>query len=125
MNSVTRQLGASFFSWLALIGLLGFAAVMGLRIIPIYIDSFTVDQILEEVVTESRTKKMSRHQLWSSISKRLDINNIRNIKKDHFAFKIERGKVVITLKYEVRTRLVGNLDAIASFEKTHIASSDG
>ena len=125
MKSVTRQFGASFFSWLFLIGLLGFAGVMGLRIMPIYIDSYTVDQVLEEAVTESRTKKMSKNQLWASISKRLNVNNIRNINKEHFKFKRERGKLAITLKYEVRTKLVGNLDAIASFEKTHIASSDG
>ena len=125
MSPVTRQFGASFFSWLFLIGLLGFAGVMGLRIFPIYLDSYTVDQILEEVVTESRTQNMSKNQIWSSIKKRLDINNIRNISKENFELKRERGKAVITLKYEVRTKLVGNLDGIVSFEKTRIISSDG
>jgi Domain of unknown function (DUF4845) len=125
MNSVARQFGASFFFWLFLIGILGFAGVMGLRIIPVYINSYTVDKILEEVVAESRTKTMSKNQIWSSIKKRLDINNIRNIRKENFEFKRERGKIVITLKYEVRTKLMGNLDGIASFEKTHSVSSDG
>jgi hypothetical protein len=124
MNSVTKQFGASFFFWLFAIGILGFAGVIGLRIIPVYVNSYTVDKILEEVATESRTKTMSKNQIWSSISKRLNINNIRNIRKEHFEFKRERGKAVITLKYEVRTKLLGNLDGIASFEKTHIVSSD-
>jgi hypothetical protein len=125
MNSVTRQLGASFFFWLFAIGILGFAGVIGLRIIPVYLNSYTVDKILEEVATESQTKTMSKNQVWSSIKKRLDINNIGNIGKEHFEFKRERGKTVITLKYEVRTKLVGNLDGIASFEKMQIVSSDG
>jgi hypothetical protein len=124
MNSVSRQLGASFFFWLFAIGILGFAGVMGLRIIPVYLNSYTVDKILEEVATESRTKIMSKNQIWSSIKKRLDINNISNIRKENFKFKREREKTVITLKYEVRTKLVGNLDGIASFEKTYNVSSD-
>jgi hypothetical protein len=125
MSSVTRQFGASFFSWLFLIGVLGFAGVMGLRIIPIYLDAYTVDNILEEVATEARTKTMSKNQIWSSIKKRLDINNIRNLSKENFEFKRERGKEVVTLKYAVRTKLVGNLDGIVSFAKTRIISSDG
>lgn len=80
-------------------------------------------KILEDVANDSRTKKRNRSQIWATISKRFDINNIRNVKKEHFSFKREKGKTSISVTYEVRTKLVGNLDGIVAFEKTQVFDS--
>jgi hypothetical protein len=123
MVAIKHQAGASLLLWMFLIGAAGLAAVVGMRLAPIYIESYMVDGILEEVALESRNKKRNKHQVWSSMSKRFTINNINKIKKEHFSYKHEKGKLILSLKYEVRTKLVGNLDGIASFEKVQTTDS--
>lgn len=117
MQSLKKQAGASFLVWMVLIGILGFAAVMGLRLFPIYMESYTVGKILEDVALNSVNKSRNRNQLWSTIEKRLNINSVNNVKREHFSFKREKGKTTISIKYEVRTKLMGNLDGVATFEQ--------
>ncbi len=102
--------------WMIIIGFTGLTAVLGMRLIPLYLESYTVGKILEDVALEFRGKRANKNQIWSSISKRLDVNSIGDIKKEHFIYKKDKGKTLISLKYEARTELVGNLDGVASFE---------
>jgi hypothetical protein len=113
-----QQLGATFITWLMLVGILGFLAVAGLKLIPVYMQYGTIVSVMEDVAKEQTPGKKSATTIWKSIDKRLHINNVRYIKKENF--KYERGNLVdtMTIKYEVRTPLFGNLDAVAKFEKS-------
>lgn len=124
MKTVNRQSGASLLLWMILLGLGGVVLVVGMRLVPIYIESYMVDEILEEVALESGGKERNKNQLWSSIYRRFTINNIKNIKKEHFSYKKEKGKTIISLSWEVRTKLIGNIDGILSFERSRIIESD-
>ena len=78
----------------------------------------TIVSVMEDVAKEQSPGKKSPTTIWKSIDKRLHINNVRYIKKENF--KYERGNLAdtMTIKYEVRTPLFGNLDAVAKFEKS-------
>ncbi|MEN8129307.1 MAG: DUF4845 domain-containing protein [Pseudomonadota bacterium] len=125
MTAIRKQTGASMLLWMAFIGVAGLAVVLGMRLGPIYIESYMVDGILEQVALESRDKKRNKAQLWNAISKRFTINNVNTVKREHFFYKRERGKTNISFKYEVRTKLVGNLDGIMAFEMARAFVSDG
>ncbi len=113
-----KQIGATFITWLMLAGILGFLAVAGLKLIPVYMQYGTIVSVMEDVAKEQSPGKKSPTTIWKSIDKRLHINNVRYIKKENF--KYERGNLAdtMTIKYEVRTPLFGNLDAVAKFEKS-------
>lgn len=115
MRSLVRQSGMGFLSWMVLIAVLGFGSVIGFRLVPIYLQAYTVDQILENVAVDSENKNWGKGQIWDSISKRLDINGIGDIQKGDFSFSREKGKTTIAINYEVRLKLVGNLDGVAQF----------
>ncbi|MCP4407376.1 MAG: DUF4845 domain-containing protein [Gammaproteobacteria bacterium] len=125
MTAITKQTGASMLLWMAFIGAAGLTVVIGMRLGPIYIESYMVDGILEEVALESRDKKRNKNQIWNAISKRFTINNVNTVKREHFFYKKERGETKISFKYEVRTKLVGNLDGIMDFEMAKSFVSDG
>jgi hypothetical protein len=113
-----KQIGATFITWLMLVGILGFLAVAGLKLIPVYMQYGTIVSVMEDVAKEQSPGKKSPTTIWKSIDKRLHINNVRYIKKENF--KYERGNLADTMmiKYEVRKPLFGNLDAVAKFEKS-------
>lgn len=118
MKSFKSQKGMSFLGWLIVIGIAGVSIVAGMRLIPIYLESYTVSEILKDVALEYRDKQASKNRVWSSISKRLDVNSIEGIKMENFSYTKGKGEILISLKYEMRTKLVGNLDGVASFEYT-------
>ena len=115
-----QQIGATFISWLMLIGILGFLAVAGLKLIPVYMEYGTVVSVMEDVVKdqEQTPGKASPKLVWKSIDKRLSINNVDYVKPENYKFERGNGADTITIQYEVRTPLFGNLDAVAKFEKS-------
>jgi hypothetical protein len=116
MQRLSTQAGASMIFWLVVIAAVGFAITIGLRLFPVYLHAYTVDSILKDVVNEARATDRSPEQIWASIDKRLDINDIDDIKRENFSYKNDKGVITVAIRYEDRTELVGNLDAVAKFE---------
>ncbi len=86
MSFRKRQRGMSFLSLMAIAGVLGFAAVIGLKLFPIYMDSWKIDGIMEAVIGEAGINQQSRQEVIESMLKRLDIDavdavNYRNYKE--------------------------------------------
>lgn len=122
MSFRKRQRGISFLSLIAIVGMLGFAAVLGLKLIPIYMDSWKIDGVMEAVINESGIDEQSRQEVISSLLKRLDINaadavNYTNYKESLTVIK-RKNKVTINIFYRVKTPLIGNLTLVAEFDKS-------
>jgi Tfp pilus assembly major pilin PilA len=118
MVNRNNQLGMSFISWLLVIGIAGALAVVGLKLIPVYMEYGTVVSVLEDIAEQQAASRHTPAAVWKSIEKRLEINNISYIKKEDFKSEKTNGGEKFTIKYEVRTHMFGNLDTVASFDKT-------
>lgn len=122
MSFRKRQRGISFLSLIAIVGMLGFAAVIGLKLIPIYMDSWKIDGVMDAVISESGVNEQSRQEVINSLLKRLDINeadavNYTNYKESLTVIK-RKKKVTINIFYRVETPLIGNLTLVAEFDKS-------
>ncbi|MGI8739365.1 MAG: DUF4845 domain-containing protein [Gammaproteobacteria bacterium] len=95
--------------------IVGFAISAGIRLVPIYINAYTVETVVREVTAEPGGGDRNPGEIWASIYKRLDINDVENIKHEHFVYARDRGVTTIGVKYEARTPLFGNLDMVAKF----------
>ena len=122
MSFRRRQRGMSFLSLMAIAGMLGFAAVIGLKLFPIYMDSWKIDGVMKAVISEPGINQQSRREIIDSMLKRLDIDavdavNYRNYKE---SLTITRRKNNVTIKifYRVETPLMGNLSLVAEFDKS-------
>jgi len=118
MRTGSRQTGASFYFWLLFIGFLALLIAVGIKLFPIYMEYYSVVSVLEQIAQDSKYDRQSPIQIWSALEKRFSINNIRTISKDDVTVERKKGRTYITVEYEVRTNLVGNLDGVAVFEKT-------
>ncbi len=121
MSFRKRQRGMSFLGLIALVGLLGFAVVIGLKLIPIYMDSWKIDGVMEAVIKEHGINEQSRRQVIESMLKRLDVNavdavNYHNYKESLTVAK-RKNNTTITVFYRVETPLIGNLSLVAEFDK--------
>src|SRR5680860_440797 len=110
-----QQRGASLIATLSVLLVVGFAITVGIRLVPIYINAYTVEAIVQEVAAEPAGVGRNPGEIWASIDKRLDINDVENIKHEHFVYARDRGVTTIGVRYEARTQLFGNLDMVARF----------
>lgn len=117
MHRIGRQKGLSLLGWLTVIALAGFLAVVGLKLVPVYLEYFTVAEALEAVAQEKAVSKENKRMVWERISKRLDISYVGSVKAEHFSVEVKKGKTTLVLKWERREHLFGNLDIVAAFEK--------
>ncbi len=121
MSLRKRQRGLSFLSLIAIAGFLGFSVVIGLKLIPVYMDSWKIDGIMNSVISQPGINEQSRKEIINLMLKRLDIDavdavNYRNYNESMIITK-RKNQVTISIIYRVETPLIGNLTLVADFDK--------
>ena len=122
MSFRNRQRGLSFLGLIALVGTLGFLAVIGLKLIPIYMDSWKIDGVMNAVISDTDINQQTRKQVLDSMIKRLDIESVDAVNyknyKESLTIKKSNNQTSIHVYYQVVTPLIGNLSLIAEFDKS-------
>ena len=111
-----RSNGLTMISWLVVIVFLLFQAVIAMNVIPVYITDSTVKKIMTELPDDVKARDTSTKGLKGLVSKRLSINSVYSVKSEHIKVKKSRGENIVTIEYEPRGKLIGNLEYIVSFK---------
>lgn len=121
MSFRKRQRGLSFVGLVALVAILGFAAVIGLKLIPIYMDSWKIDEVMNAVISDPDVKTQTRKEVIESMLKRLDIDAVDAVNysnyKESMTVSKQKNNTTISIFYRVETPLIGNLYLVAEFDK--------
>ncbi|MEW8029325.1 MAG: DUF4845 domain-containing protein [Candidatus Thiodiazotropha sp.] len=118
MQSLQKQKGLTFISWLVILIVAGFLVYIGIKITPIYIDHYVVKAALESVKNEPLSARKSKREIRNMILTRLDISNIRHINKDHINIERSGKTTTINVKYAERRHIAHNVSLIMDFEET-------
>jgi len=107
----------SYFGWLVAIGFAAVIVVVGLRLMPIYLEYFTVKTTLENVAAEAGVSKKSKRYVWDRLQKRFDINDVTGVTMENLTIEVDNsGGATFRISYEKRSKLIGNLDVVAVFD---------
>ncbi|MCG7964321.1 MAG: DUF4845 domain-containing protein [Candidatus Thiodiazotropha taylori] len=118
MQSIKKQYGLTFISWLVILIIAGFLVMIGIKITPVYIDHYAVKSALESVKSEPFAVRKSKVELRNLITKRLNINSIRHVTKEHIKIKSAPGSRIINISYEVRRHIAYNAALVMTFDET-------
>jgi hypothetical protein len=111
---MNRQRGVTFIGMMFIAGLLVFAAIIGLKLIPSYIEYATVVNILRDIA-HSPEGRGSPKEIQSSFRKHAQIDAIETIKAEDIEVDKEGDQVVLRAHYSVKIGLFGNLSACIDF----------
>jgi hypothetical protein len=75
----------------------------------------TIKSIMGDAANDPSLAGKGRREVLSSIEKKLYINDIKAVNTADFDFKQGKRGDDLSVAYEVRTPLVGNLDAVMRF----------
>jgi hypothetical protein len=116
MTTDRRQRGISMIGGLLVMIVVCFVALMVIRIVPIYYSYFTVKSTLEALQHDPASRQMSVAELYSSLQKRFDIGYVSVVDVKQVKIRQQGRERTLSLAYEDRRPLIGNLDIVASFE---------
>jgi hypothetical protein len=111
-----QQQGLTMISWIVVIVFLLFQGVIAMNVIPVYMTDSSVKSIMEELPNDANARDKPPNQLKALVAKRLSINSIYSIKPENIKVVKGRGENIVTIEYEPRGKLIGNLDYIVSFK---------
>ncbi len=117
------QNGLTLLGFLFALLVIGLCLTVAFRLGPLYLDNYTVAQSFE-ALGESDVRTLSDQGIRQVLYKNFVVNNVDDI--DLKAVKIERSaeKILVSLDYERRVELLGNVDAVVKFRNRYDSAGD-
>jgi len=113
-----HQRGVTFIGMVFIAGLIVFGAIIGLKLIPAYIEYATVVNHLREIARSPDARGASPKEIQTMFNKRAQIDAIEAVKGDDIEVDKEGDQVILRAAYSTKIKLFGNLNACIDFVAT-------
>ncbi len=110
------QRGMTMITGMLVLAIAVFFVILGIRLVPSYIEYYSVRSVLQAVAQDRQAREWSPAQIKDSIIKRLKINGVYDFDRNNIHIKKDKGKLQIVVAYEVRKNMAGNIDAVMAFK---------
>ncbi len=117
-NCKRRQRGLSSVGWLGVVAIFIFLGVTFIRVFPMYYGQFKLNSVLEKLQEDISIDARSKRAIWDAMYRGMEIQEIRNIKRQDVSMKREKGKTTVTVQYETTSSFIGNLTIGARFKSS-------
>ena len=111
--------------------IIGFVALVAMKLFPLYNEKMKVDFALEKVANTAGSGDQSKMELVKAIMRQFEVSDVDRWGTQEFAkllkVKKEKGKKnkTMTLDYEVRGPLFGELDVVLKYSNSLDLKSSG
>ena len=112
-----KQGGMTIIGFAIVLSFVIFLSYIGMRVGPIYMEYFSVISAMDGVAAERGSARLPVNDIRAKVLNRLYVSYSANVKNKHI--KISRSSGVhLRIAYNVRTHVIGNLDIIATFDRS-------
>ena len=115
---IKKQSGMTLIGFIIVLSVVLFISFIGMKIAPIYMEYYSVVSAMNGVAEERGSANYSPYDIKVKVLNRLYLSySAENVKEKHI--KLIRSKGVhLQIAYEVRKPVIGNLDVMATFDKS-------
>ncbi|OUY08429.1 DUF4845 domain-containing protein [Acinetobacter populi] len=118
-----KQRGASYLGIFFAIVLAAFAVKLAVALFPPFWDDRIINMAISEALT-TLPKEATQRQFKEDLSKRLEMNNIRNLKVDDIVQVTNNNAgLAVNKSYEVRELFFANVELVMTFKQDFNQSS--
>jgi len=111
-----KQRGITFIGLVFVIVTLGFVAVMGMKLMPAYLEYFSVKKAIIKFSKEPSFASMSKKDIVDEFDRSATIDDIKVVAgKDLEVSKDDAGKPVVSIEYQATVPLIANVSALIDF----------
>jgi len=112
-----KQRGLSLVNLIIMLAVAAFLAVMGMKLVPAYIEYYKVKKLFASMEQAGDLKGTVR-EIRNSWEKRNAIEDVRSIKGEDLEITKEGGETVLSANWSVKVPLVSNVSACLDFSVT-------
>jgi len=111
----SQQRGLSMIGFLFVAVVLVMIAMLAMKLVPAYIEFFSVKKILATMGQESDLRSKSNAEIRSDFVKRANVGYVTVVKPEDLTIDRSSGVPVISADYAFRTKLFGNVSLVVDF----------
>jgi hypothetical protein len=111
----SRQRGISFIGLILSATGLILVAILGMKLVPSYIHSAQIAQILKEITKDPAMQSASIKEIKDSYNKRANINYITDISAEDIEIDKGDGRLSLSASYSVKIPIVANITLLLDF----------
>lgn len=113
-----EQRGITLMSFLMVLVLVGFFALIGMKLFPMYSEYYNLKGVMKDFAAQANAASMTPAQIESDLFRRFNIAYVESVKRENIKIVRTGRTAQLNIAYEVRTPLIGNLDAVGKFDYT-------
>ncbi|MBS1225013.1 MAG: hypothetical protein H6R24_1691 [Proteobacteria bacterium] len=107
-----RQRGMTVIGMLLLIIVIAFVALIAMKVVPMYVQYFSIKSTIESIRKEPQVAQMSAQDIQNAIQKRFDIGYVDNIMARDLKIRNDRNGRVLDLVYQDERTLFYGLSVV-------------
>ena len=115
MRSLHQQRGMTAIGWMLVLAMIGFFTLLGLRMVPAYMEFYKVVSSLESLEKESGFG--SPGEIRKLLERRFEISYVNVLTPADVTIKTSGNQFVVTAAYEKTEHIAGNAHVLMDFEK--------
>ncbi len=116
-----NQTGITVLGFVFTLIVFAFAGFIGLKMLPVYMESFQIDKAITGVVESDGVEKQAKRDIVLSVVKRMDIDGVTlfHDQNYHQFMKINKdeGRVSVKVTYSKEVPLFANIKLVVDFQK--------
>ncbi len=117
-RSSRRPHGMTLISFIIVLVVIGCLAYLAMKLFPVYSDHWAVQKAMGQVAAEPGIQNKGPEAVRESMDRKLYVSYVTSVKHEHMTIDRKDGAPILRVKYEVRDKVVANLDFVASFDDT-------
>ncbi len=117
-NIVNKQQGMTFIGLVLVVAAVIFLAVIGMKLVPAYIEFFGVKKIITSIGDDTKFNEMSKQDIVTAFNKGADIGYVTVIKGSDLVIAKDESGNVVTATYQVTIPIVANASVLLDFNAT-------
>lgn len=110
-----QQRGMTMIGFLMVLCLGIFFAYCAMKIVPMYIEYYSVKQALKGLADDSEMANAPKDKVREMFRRRLDMSYAEHVKTDSLKIESGNGGYKMVVDYERREELFANLDVVGKF----------
>jgi len=110
-----RQKGMTMVGWMFVIAVAVFFVLIGVKMVPTYMENYSIKQVLANMEQDRTVRKMTPKQMKDSFFKRLKINSVYEFDRKWVTLKKEKNGTRFSVEYEIRKPVAGNVAIVMAF----------
>lgn len=127
MNMQRNNRGITLIGFMILLCVAGFFAYIVMRLLPIYVEYFSVVKSMEMVKSEPGSAQKSVEEIRRDLSFKFNTQYVdeTSVPPQAIQLKREAGGATLRIAYERRVNFMYNIDLVAAFDKSVVLRNVG